>query len=163
MRMVLVAVVVIALLSALPCQAVQYSYVDLVNRLTDLESLATLPLQGETCKQWSSYDRASRYDESTGKYVGWDANGDGSGFIRKEGDSQVFAEMEGPGCIWRIWSALAKSGHVKIYLDGASEPAVDLAFNDYFNGKNEPFDYPGLVHDASQGRNCAVGVLAVSR
>ena len=31
---------------------------------------------------------------------------------------QVMAEMEGPGCIWRIWSALAEQGHVKIYLDG---------------------------------------------
>ena len=28
------------------------------------------------------------------------------------------AEMKGPGCIWRIWSAAAEKGHVKIYLDG---------------------------------------------
>lgn len=158
MRMVWVLVALVTLMAALPCSAVQYSYVDLVNRLTDLEGLATLPLQGETCKQWSSYDRASRYDEATGKYVGWDANGDGGGIIRKEGDTLVFAEMEGPGCIWRTWSALAKQGHVKIYLDGATEPTVDLPFDGYFNGQNKPFDYPGLVHDASSGRNCYVPI-----
>jgi hypothetical protein len=38
----------------------------------------------------------SKYDEATGKYIGWDANGDGNGIIRKEG-KLVFAEMEGPG------------------------------------------------------------------
>ena len=57
--------------------AEQLSYVDLVQRMTDLEHLAVLPAKGETCQQWSSYDRASRYDESTGKYVAWGANGDG--------------------------------------------------------------------------------------
>ncbi len=158
MRMVWVLVAAIVLLAALPCAAVEYTYVDLVNRLTDLQSLAVLPMEGETCKQWSSYDRASRYDEATGKYVGWDANWDGNGIIRKEGDQQVFAEMEGPGCIWRIWSALAKQGHVKIYLDGASEPAVDLEFDGYFNMENKPFDYPGLVHTTARGRNCYIPI-----
>lgn len=158
MRMVWVLIAITAMMIALPCAAEQFTYVDLVNRLTDLEGLATLPLQGENCKQWSSYDRASRYDEATGKYVGWDANGDGGGIIRKEGNEYVFAEMEGPGCIWRTWSALAQDGHVKIYLDGATEPTVDLPFDGYFNLKNKPFIYPGLVHDASSGRNCYVPI-----
>ncbi|MHC4570048.1 MAG: hypothetical protein ACYTE3_30360, partial [Planctomycetota bacterium] len=108
------------------------TYVDLVNRLTDLEHLATLPPPGEKCQQWSSYDRRSKYDELSGKYINWAANGDGTGIIRKDGDDLVFAEMEGPGVIWRIWSALAKAGHVRIYLDGAEEPAVDLPFIGYF-------------------------------
>ncbi len=94
------------------------TYIDLIHRLTDLEHLATLPPPGEKTAQFSSYDRASRYDESTGKYIHWDANGDNNGIIRKEGDKEVLAEMEGPGCIWRIWSAAPKQGHVRIYLDG---------------------------------------------
>src|SRR2546425_3793159 len=53
------------------------TYVDLVHRLTDLERLATLPSPDERCAQWSSYDRASRYDPASGKYIKWDANGDG--------------------------------------------------------------------------------------
>ena len=129
------------------------TYVDLVGRLTDLEHLATLPAAGEKCVQWSSYDRRSRYDSATGKYIGWAANGDGNGIIRKEGDTQVFAEIEGPAVIWRIWSALANQGHVKIYLDGNEKPAVDLPFDGYFNCENEPFTRPALVHTTARGRN----------
>jgi hypothetical protein len=149
-------VILVALVAAISCVAQtqqKLTYVDLVKRLTDLEHLATLPDPGETTRQWSSYDRASKYDEQTGKYLRWDANGDGGGIIRKEGDKSVFAEMEGPGCIWRIWSATAKEGHVRIYLDGASEPAVDLPFDGYFNGKNEPFTRSKLVHTVANGRN----------
>ncbi len=69
-----------------------------------------------------------------------------NGIIRKEGDKLVLAEMEGPGCIWRTWSATPKEGHVRIYLDGASEPAVDLPFTGYFNRKNEPFTRSAIVH-----------------
>ena len=91
------------------------TYTDLIRRMTDLEHLAVLPEAGETCAQWSSYDRTSKYDAATDKYIGWDANGDGVGIIRSEGDQVVLAEMEGPGCIWRIWSAAAGDGHVRIY------------------------------------------------
>jgi len=138
--------------------AERLTYVDLVNRLTDLEHLATLPAVGEKCAQWSSYDRRSKYDSASGKYIDWTANGDGNGFIRKEGDKQVFAEIEGPAVIWRIWSALADQGHVKIYLDGNEQPAVDLPFDGYFNCKNEPFTRPALVNTTARGRNCYVPI-----
>jgi hypothetical protein len=131
----------------------ELTYVDLVKRLTDLEYLATVPAPGEQCVQWSSYDRKSRYDAAREKYVGWDANGDGDGIIRKENGKLVFAEMEGPGCIWRTWSAAPKEGHVRIYLDGASEPAVDLPFIGYFDGKNEPFTRSAIVHTVAMGWN----------
>ena len=129
------------------------TYVDLVNRLTDLEYVAIIPSKGENCAQWSSYDRASRYDEVTGKYIRWDANGDGGGVLRKEGDKFLLAEMEGPGCIWRIWSATPGEGHVRIFLDGAEEPAVDLPFSGYFDGKSVPFTRSALVHTVSRGWN----------
>lgn len=129
------------------------TYEDLVHRLTDLERLALLPETGELCAQWSSYDRHSRYDATTGKYLAWDANGDGDGYIRREGDQFVFAEMKGPGCLWRLWSAAPKQGHVRIYLDGAAEPAVDLPFVGYFDRKHEPFTRPALVHTVAMGWN----------
>ena len=133
------------------------TYPDLVKRLVDLEHLAVLPAEGETCRQWSSWDRASIYDEAAGKYVRWDANGDGGGIIRKEGSQVVMAEMAGPGCIWRIWSARGEKGHVKIFLDGADQPAVDLPFAEYFTGKSAPFTYPTLSYDlnkhGSSGQN----------
>jgi hypothetical protein len=120
--------------------------------MVDLERLAVLPQPGETCKQWSSFDRASTYDPGTGTYVNWGANGDGGHTIRKEEDGWVMAEMEGPGCIYRIWSALSKQGRVKIYLDGGEEPVVNLPFKEYFTGKTAPFNYPSLsYHNADQG------------
>jgi hypothetical protein len=152
---------VIGIRFAQPAQAgsgEKLTYIDLINRLTDLEQLAVLPAAGEKCAQWSSYDRKSKYDQASGKYVDWAANGDGDGIIRKEDGKFVFAEMQGPGCIWRIWSALAKEGHVKIYLDGSDELAVDLPFIGYFNRKNEPFTYPALVHETAHGQNCYVPI-----
>ena len=143
---------------SLAAAAERLTYVDLVSRLTDLEHLATLPAAGEKCVQWSSYDRRSQYDSASGKYIDWSANGDGDGIIRKEGDRQVFAEIEGPAVIWRIWSALANQGHVKIYLDGSEQPAVDLPFDGYFNCKNEPFTRPALVNTTARGRNCYVPI-----
>ncbi|MBN1816207.1 MAG: DUF2961 domain-containing protein [Sedimentisphaerales bacterium] len=134
-------------------QAEELTYLDLIGRLTNLEHLAVLPAPGETCQQWSSWDRSSKYDPATGQYRAWDANGDGTGIIRTEGEREVFAEMEGPGVIWRIWSAKDGPGHVRIYLDGNQEPAVDLPFSGYFDGKHEPFVYPALVHMVALGLN----------
>jgi len=149
MKKVILLAASVLVIGATGLAAEKFTYPDLVKRLTDLQHLATLPPPGETTRQWSSYDRASQYDEAAGKYVHWDANGDNAGIIRREGDQEVLAEMEGPGCIWRIWSATPKEGHVKIYLDGAAEPAVDLPFTGYFDGKNAPFTRPLLVHTTS--------------
>jgi len=150
-KVLLAAIVVTTLLGVRPTIAQEtLTYVDLVNRMIDLGHPAVLPEPGEKCAQWSSYDRASKYDPETGKYVAWGANNDGPQFIRKEGDQIVMAEMEGPGCIWRIWSARALKGHVKIYLDGSDKPAVDLPFENYFSGDTAPFDYPMLSYNLAE-------------
>ncbi len=146
------------LVAASPTPALALSYVDLVLRLIDLEALAVLPAPGEGCLQWSSHDRASRYDACADRYVDWDANDDGHGVIRKEGVSYVLAEMEGPGCIYRIWSANPGDGHVRIFLDGAAEPTVDLPFRAYFDLRSPPFVYRSLVHTAAGGYNCYVPI-----
>ncbi len=153
---VVVALGIVA--QSLPLRAeTALSYADLVRRMTDLERLAVLPLPGETAAQCSSYDRASKYDAKTGKYIDWGANADDTGCIRKEGKQIVMAEMKGPGCIWRIWSAAAGKGHVKIYLDGQTTPTVNLPFIAYFSGNAAPFNYPLLSYNLaqmhSQGQN----------
>ncbi len=148
----LVAMVSVAMPSAQGAETL--SYVDLVQRLKNLECPAVLPEPGESCQQWSSYDRASRYDADKGKYVAWDANGDGNGIIRKENGDLVMAEMEGPGCIWRIWSAMPQKGRVRIYLDGgADEPVLDMPFSAYFDGEHEPFTRESLVYTVARGWN----------
>ncbi len=128
------------------------TYADLIARMTRPELLAVLPPAGEMSAQCSSYDRASTYDAAAGAYVNWDANGDGDGIIRTEGDSVVMAEMQGPGCIFRIWSALSQQGRVKIYLDGNPQPVANLPFKEYFTGTTAPFDFPALsYHNEAQG------------
>jgi hypothetical protein len=134
-------------------EPVELSYADLVSRMIDLEGLAVLPLPGERGAMCSTYDRKSAYDEATGKYINWSANGDQSGFIRKEGDNKVIAEMEGPGCIWLIHASTANANHVKIYVDGAAEPVVDLPFGQYFGAQSEPFVYPSLSYTSARGKN----------
>jgi hypothetical protein len=138
--------------SAPSARAETLTYPDLVHRLTDLKHLATPPQAGEQGALASSYDRASIYDAATDTYHHWDANGDGGGIIRKEGDESVLMEVQGPGCIWRTWSATTAAGHVKIYLDGESSPTVDLPFTGYFDHSSEPFTRPHLVYKtASNG------------
>jgi hypothetical protein len=132
------------------------TYPDLVRRITDLEYLATLPQEGEKCLQWSSYDRKSKLE--SGKYQEWDANGDNNGHLRMEGEQMVIGEMDGPGCIWRIWSATPEQGHVKIILDGNSTPAVDLPFIEYFNRAQSPFNYTELNHTVAMGWNCYIPI-----
>jgi len=118
-----------------------YSY--FLNQLIDLDRLAFLE-QGVTCKQFSSYDPRSQYDEKTGQYLNWDANGDSGHYLRVESNKEaVMAEMNGPGCIYRIWSANPQ-GEIRLYLDGATEPTFAIPFADLFSGEVYPF-VPPLV------------------
>lgn len=123
-----------------------YTYVDLVNRLIDLEHLATLPQPGEKGLLASSYDRRSRYDAATGEYLEWDANGDNNGRVGEEGGKLVLADLKGPGCVWRIWSAEPRQGHMRIYLDGSPTPVLDLPFKDLFTATHAPFNRTSLVY-----------------
>ncbi len=107
-------------LLAAAAPAKDYSYADLLRKLTDLKGLAVLPEPGEKCFQFSSYDRASKTPDEP---KGWNANGDFGKYLRKDGGEHVMADVDGPGCIVRIWSA-NPAGVLKIYIDGAAEPAV---------------------------------------
>ena len=158
MRRLLLVMLLCVMAAGAVSAAEKLTYVDLIKRLTDLEHLSVLPVQGETCAQMSSWDRASQYDAATGKYLNWTANGDGEGLIRQEGEQSVFAEMEGPGCIWRIWSAAVRDGHVKIYLDGSDVPVVDLPWKGYFDRNNAPFIYESLAYSVAEGENCYIPI-----
>ncbi len=130
-----------------------YSYADLASRICDLDALAVPPQPGEKSGNISSYDRASAYDEAAGLYVNWGANGDGGGCIRKEGEAQVVAELEGPGVIWRIWSAAPKTGHIQIFIDGAEKPAIDRPFQELFDNTKAPFAHSNLARVMARGMN----------
>jgi hypothetical protein len=143
-RLLLIAV--LAAVSGWTLRAETLTYPDLVRRLTDLDHLAVRPLPGEKTSLASSYDRKSQYDPATDTYLDWGANSDGSSMVRMEGDKGVMLDVQGPGCIWRTWSAGAEKGHVKMYLDGAGVPAVDIPFHGYFYHECPPFTRPNLVY-----------------
>jgi hypothetical protein len=129
-------------------------YQELLYQMKDLHRLAELPQKGENCSQWSSWDRRSHYNAEAGKYEFWDANNDGAGnFIREEDGRFVMAEMKGPGAIVRIWSAQPEQGHVRIYIDGNEEPAVELPFISYFDHSVYPFNKEGITYKVSEGYN----------
>jgi hypothetical protein len=126
-------------------------YADLVTRLTDLQRLASPIVPGEKTFASTSHDRGMSYDPQTNTYRNWRANGDGGGCIRREGEDQVMVDLEGPGVLWRIWSASAGSGHIKIFIDGNPAPVIDKPFQAYFDDLEK--EYPGLAMTLSRGRN----------
>ena len=125
----------------------------LLRRMTDTRWLAVPPAPGERTVQFSSYDRASRLEN--GKIVHPFANGDSGHYLRVEGEGNrrewVLAEAQGPGYVSRIWSA-NPAGELRIYIDGATIPALAAPFAAITNGEIEPFVAP-FGHDASRGRN----------
>jgi hypothetical protein len=125
------------------------TYEQVVYRLTDLRAISKLPAEGEYSGMFSSYDRNSRLDPETNSYLGWDANGDGTGKIRMEGENEVMVEMEGPGAIVRIWSATADTGRIIVYIDGEMVPELSVPFIDYFNHSTALFSFPGLVYQTN--------------
>ncbi|MBT1688597.1 glycoside hydrolase family 172 protein [Dawidia soli] len=132
------------------------THTDLIERVYDLEHLAMPPLKGERSGTFTSYDRAANYDAKTDRYVHWEANDDGRGYIRKEDGGYVVFESDGPGVIWRIWSALAKEGKIKIYIDHATTPVVDQPFRalfESFNNTMPPMNLTSFVMTLSRGRN----------
>lgn len=137
------------------------TYTDLLKRLYDQERLTLAPIPGEKTATFSSYDRSSQYDALQQEYVSWGANGDGDGYIRKEGEEIVVFEDDGPGVIWRFWSALAKEGHIKIYIDGQENPIIDKpfrAFFETFEADIPPMNFPELVKTLSRGRNSFIPI-----
>ena len=117
-------------------------YPDLVAYMFDLETLPAIE-PGVRCLQFSSYDRASRYDEATGEYIDWDANADAGNFLHIDESTgeAVMAEMDGPGCIYRIWSANPE-GLIRFYLDGDERPTYEFDFHELCTGRIDPFIKP---------------------
>src|SRR5678816_875992 len=89
------------------------SYVSILHQLTDLDRLTHLQT-GTKGGLSSSWDRNSR--------TVWGANGDAGQYLRVEpGGEAVMMDIDGPGVIYRIWSA-NPMGKIRIYLDHSENP-----------------------------------------
>ena len=117
------------------------TYEDMLDHLTNLDRLPVIE-PGVTSGQFSSYDRLSRYDAEKDEYIEWSANNDRGQYIRRETNGEgVMAEMDGPGCIFRIWSANPQ-GVIRFYLDGDAEPTYEFDFRALCAGEIDPFIEP---------------------
>ncbi len=156
--------VAVALPAPPPSRAAEkLSYVDLLDHLTNLDRLPVIE-PGVYCRQASSYDRQSRYDAATGEYIAWDANADAGNYIRVDPDTRegVMAEIDGPGCIFRIWSANPR-GLIRFYLDGATEPTYEWDFLKLCSGEVEPFIPPlAWRRDKAEQRSASNLYLPIS-
>ena len=109
----------------------------MLEEMTDLEGMASFPSPTYTCKQFSSYDRASKSPTQ-----GWFANNDRGQYLRVEEragrQEYVMMDAAGPGALVRIWSA-NPAGTLRIYLDGADQPVIEASMPDLLGGA-----FPGL-------------------
>lgn len=107
----------------------------LLNEMTDLRALAEFASPAFTCRQFSSFDRASA---TPGDVAGWFANDDRDHFLRTivRGERIEFVMMDaaGPGAIVRMWSANPE-GTLRIYLDDAPEAVIELPMAEYLGGE----------------------------
>src|SRR6202040_3733968 len=56
--------------------------------------------------------------------------------VTPDAQGHVLAEMDGPGCVVRIWSAdPADAGNVRIYLDEAKDPVIEAPLAELLAGK----------------------------
>jgi D-arabinan exo alpha-(1,3)/(1,5)-arabinofuranosidase (non-reducing end) len=93
------------------------------------------------CRQVSSYDRKGGNDD-----LGHFVNGDTG---KLPDNRAVLADLKGPGCIYRIWSANA-AGTLRFYFDGETEPRIACPMQDLFRDQYPPFRTP-LAGQSSGG------------
>jgi Protein of unknown function (DUF2961) len=123
----------------------------IVDEMTDLDHLARLPAQRFITREASSYARTSVAPDQPG----WFANHDKGQFIRDEftqgRHEWVMMDADGPGAIVRIWSATPQ-GTIRIYLDGAPQPALSMKMTVLLDGEDPRFPQP-LAHVTARGHN----------
>ena len=111
----------------------------LLREMTNRETIARWPDPAYTCRQFSSYDRASVTPEDK---RGWFGNFDQGQFIRQEtheGRTEyVMMDAEGPGAIVRFWMTFSGvnrgQGTLRIYVDDYDKPVVEGNVRDILSG-----------------------------
>jgi hypothetical protein len=123
------------------------SITSLLNEMIDRDVVASFPQKDFRLKQESSYNRASvNPKDSEGWFTNKDLNNKDTdhNFIRIEENNRqkewVLMDHKGTGAIVRTWMPIRSPKRVKtnsiikIYLDGAKEPALKGNMLDLFNG-----------------------------
>jgi len=139
-------------------ETVDVTIESLLSEMSDYAAIARWPQPEFTCRQASSYDRATVAPD----IPGWFANNDQNQFIRTEQtqgrQERVMMDADGPGCIVRFWLTTDqnKKGTLRVYLDGAAQPALmfpayDLLSGDLKIGPPLVQPHPGYRPDGNGG------------
>ena len=147
-----------AMLTAAVTHAAPINIKSLLAEMTDMKLLAQVPDPGYTTLQFSSYDRRST-DPTVQTDENWYANGDRGNHLRSEernGETEwVMMDAAGPGAIVRFWSANpVDAGIVRIYLDGASAPLIEMPMTELLGGKERSFAMEQVSGVRGAGWNC---------
>lgn len=96
-------------------------------------------------------ERLDRTQDWTVRQVVYDA-GSPQGTAPVEGidppDAVVLADLEGPGCVLRLWAA-RPAGVLHLYVDSGAEPILVAALADVVHGRIKPFQSIGGGTDES--------------
>jgi hypothetical protein len=125
------------------CSAVSITFNSLLAEMADLARLTHKPDPQFSVHLASSYDRSSITPvASSDTPTGWYANRDWGNYLRVEKNAgrteYVMLDIDGPGAIMRICSA-TMGGTLRIYIDGAVQPALAADFTQLLSGKIPPF------------------------
>lgn len=107
----------------------------LLDEMLDRTRIATYPEPEFVCKQFSSYDPASK----TPGNPDWFANDDRTQFLRVEdvdGHKEwVLMDADGPGAIVRWWiTGFRYDGIIRIYIDDQKEPVIQAQAKELIGG-----------------------------
>ena len=98
-------------------------------QLTNVAAVARMPLG--KARMVSSYDRTGGNNDSR-NFVGTTEDG-----------SYILADLEGPGCVRRIWfTSIPKDDRFRFYFDGEQEPRLVLTSRELSEGTRFPFAPP---------------------
>ena len=88
----------------------------------------------------------------------WDrqgANRDGNDFKQLQGDRNVLLDVDGPGCVHRIFTGRlgpdVEGTRIRILLDNNDKPLFDMPVNQFFDDKAGPIPYPLVFHKTYPG------------
>jgi hypothetical protein len=137
----------------------------LLREMVAYDAVARWPMPEFSCRQASSYDRGTVAPDQPG----WFANNDQNQFLRTEEiqgrKERVMLDTDGPGCLVRFWLTTDKNkqGRLRIYLDGAADPALafpayDLLSGDLQIGPPLVQPHPGYRPDGNGGNTFYVPI-----
>lgn len=96
---------------------------------------------------FSSHDRTGGNDDGFSGFF--------SALRRDEKGEYVLAEMEGPGCVRRIWLTWpGRDTTIRFYIDGADEAVINYQLDEFFSGRRMPFVPPWVGSSRQFGGIC---------